>query len=126
MRVAGRGRAGAAQAAPYRPAGVAPAGCRARRAGVRAPSRRYVHQRRRELGEIEAFVPQAHAPGHAAEVDWGQGEVLLGGRCEQVNLFLVRLSHLGAESVAAFGHAPQQAFLEGHVDAFGFFGASRP
>lgn len=84
--------------------------------------RRYVHQRRRELGEIEAFVPQAHAPGQMAEVDWGQADVVLAGRQLAVNLLLVRLSHSGAGFVAAFGHATQQAFLEGHVDAFGFFG----
>ena len=38
--------------------------------------RKYVHQRRRALGEAgEVFVPQHHAPGAEAEVDWGEAEV---------------------------------------------------
>ena len=84
--------------------------------------RRYVRERRRELGEVEAFVPQAHPPGLTAEVDWGQAEVVLAGAREQVNFFVLRLSHSGAGLVVAFGHATQQAFLEGHVEAFAFLG----
>jgi len=36
--------------------------------------RDYVRKRRRELGHGpgEVFVPQIHAPGQTAEVDWGQ------------------------------------------------------
>src|SRR5262245_49215250 len=35
--------------------------------------RKYVHERRRVLGEAgEVFVPQHHAPGAEAEVDWGE------------------------------------------------------
>jgi transposase len=84
--------------------------------------RRYVRERRRELGEVDAFVPQAHPPGQTAEVDWGQAEVVLAGAREQVNFFVLRLSHSGAGLVQAFGHATQQAFLEGHVEAFAFLG----
>ncbi|MEZ5124526.1 MAG: IS21 family transposase [Solirubrobacterales bacterium] len=84
--------------------------------------RRYVRERRREFGEIEAFVPQAHPPGQTAEVDWGQAEIMLAGARSQVNFFVLRLSHSGAGLVQAFGHATQQAFLEGHVEAFAFLG----
>ena len=84
--------------------------------------RRYVRERRRELGEIDAFVPQAHPPGQTAEVDWGQAEIVLAGARSQVNFFVLRLSHSGAGLVQAFGHASQQAFLEGHVEAFAFLG----
>jgi transposase len=84
--------------------------------------RRYVRERRRELGEVDAFVPQAHPPGQTAEVDWGQAEVVLAGARLQVNFFVLRLSHSGAGLVQAFGTATQQAFLEGHVEAFAFLG----
>jgi transposase len=84
--------------------------------------RRYVRERRRALGEFEAFVPQTHLPGQTAEVDWGQAEIVLAGAREQVNFFVLRLSHSGAGLVQAFGHATQQAFLEGHVEAFAFLG----
>ena len=39
--------------------------------------RRYVRERRRELGELvdEVFVPLCHEPGVEAEVDWGEATV---------------------------------------------------
>jgi transposase len=43
--------------------------------------RQYAGRRKRELGWAVGgvFVPQVHAPGREAEVDWGQAEVVLGG-----------------------------------------------
>ena len=43
--------------------------------------RQYVRLRKRELGWPvgEVFVPQVHAPGVEAEVDWGEALVVLGG-----------------------------------------------
>jgi transposase len=85
--------------------------------------RRYVHRRRRELGESgEAFVPQAHEPAAEAEVDWGEAQVVLRGQRTRVFLFHMRACHSGAGFVMAFGRQTQQAFLEGHVEAFRFFG----
>jgi transposase len=85
--------------------------------------RRYVRQRRRELGEaVEAFVPQVHEPGAEAEVDWGEAQVLVRGRRTRVYLFHLRACHSGAAFVMAFPRQSQQAFLEGHVEAFSFFG----
>jgi hypothetical protein len=54
--------------------------------------RQHVRQRRRELGWAvgEVFVPQVHAPGREAEVDWGQAEVVLGGVATRVHLFVMR------------------------------------
>ena len=44
--------------------------------------RQHVRARKRELGwpVEEVFVPQVHAPGVEAEVDWGEAVVVLGGR----------------------------------------------
>jgi hypothetical protein len=43
-----------------------------------ARSREHVHRRRRERGEaVEAFVPQVHAAGVEAEVDWGEAQVAM-------------------------------------------------
>jgi transposase len=85
--------------------------------------RRYVQRRRRALGEPgEAFVPQVHEPGAEAEVDWGEARVLLRGQPTRVYLFHLRACHSGAAFVMAFPRQSQQAFLEGHVEAFSFFG----
>jgi transposase len=88
--------------------------------------RRYVHRRRRELGEPvdEVFVPQVHEPGVEAEVDWGEAIVEIAGVRRKVYLFLMRACYSGAAFVIAFERATQQAFLEAHVEAFHFFGGS--
>jgi len=86
--------------------------------------RRWVRERRLALGGLvgEAFVPLVHDPGAEAEVDWGQAEVVLGGARRTVFLFLMRACFSGACFVVAFTRETQQAFLEAHVEAFGFFG----
>jgi transposase len=85
--------------------------------------REHVAHRRRALGlGIEGHVPQAHDPGAEAEVDWGEAKVWMGGELVKAKLFLMRLSHSGAAYVEAFPHETQQAFLEGHANAFEFFG----
>jgi len=86
--------------------------------------RDYVRRRRRELGLVvgEVFVPQAHAAGAQAEVDWGRALVDLGGvRCE-LRLFFMRSCSSGAAFCAASRVETQQAFLECHVEAFEWFG----
>jgi len=85
--------------------------------------RQYVHDRRRAMGEAgEVFVPQHHAPGAEGEVDWGEATAVIAGQAVRVHLFHLRLSHSGAAFAAVFAHETQQAFLEGHVDAFAFLG----
>jgi len=88
--------------------------------------RRHVRERRRELGQPvdEAYVPQVHEPGQEAEVDWGEAEAEIAGTRTQVGIFLMRACHSGASFAMAFERQTQQAFLEAHVQAFGFFGGS--
>jgi transposase len=86
--------------------------------------RQHVHKRRRELGLSagQVFVPQVHAPARTAEVDWGQAEVELAGARTRVHLFHMRSCFSGAAFTMASPVETQQAFLEGHVLAFGWFG----
>src|SRR5664280_28494 len=85
--------------------------------------REYVHGRRRERGEgVQAFVPQVHAAGVEAEVDWGEAHVAMAGTQRRVYLFHMRACHSGAAFAMAFPHCSQQAFLEAHVEAFDWFG----
>jgi transposase len=60
--------------------------------------RQYVRRRKRELGwpAGEVFVPQVHAPGREAEVDWGQALVELAGVPTTAHLFVMRASFSGA------------------------------
>jgi hypothetical protein len=70
----------------------------------------------------EVRVPLCHEPGAEAEVDWGRGSAVIAGVLSEVFLFLMRACFSGACFVAAFPRENQQAFLEGHVAAFEYFG----
>jgi transposase len=84
---------------------------------------RYVRARRRELGDVgEAFVPQHHAPGAEAEVDWGEAIATIDGQQVRVHVFQLRLCYSGAAFAGAFLRETQQAFVEAHADAFEYLG----
>jgi transposase len=85
--------------------------------------RKWVHKRRRELGEVRhGHVPQHHHDGHEAEVDWGKAQAYIGGVLTEVCLFVMRSSASGAGFFGVFPAETQQAFFEGHAEAFEFFG----
>ena len=73
------------------------------------------------LRSAEVFVPLAHPPGEA-QVDFGQAEVTLDGQAATVALFVMTLPYSDAIFVCAFPRECTEAFLEGHVRAFAFFG----
>jgi transposase len=73
------------------------------------------------LRTAEVFVPLAHPPGEA-QVDFGQAEVTLDGQTATVALFVMTLPYSDAVFVCAFPRECTEAFLEGHVRAFAFFG----
>jgi transposase len=73
------------------------------------------------LRSAEVFIPLAHPPGEA-QVDFGQAEVTLDGQAATVALFVMTLPYSDAVFVTAFPRECTEAFLEGHVRAFAFFG----
>ena len=86
---------------------------------------RYVARRRAELGldSIEVMVPQFHEPGAEAEVDFGEFHAQVAGALLKLWMFVMRLSCSGRAFHVAFATQAQEAFLEGHVLAFEYFGA---
>lgn len=85
--------------------------------------RDYVHHRRpvidAEAGRArEGFVPQEHAPGAEAEVDFGEVWVMLAGAKTKCHMFAFRLSHSGKAVHRVYSTQGQEAFLEGHIAAF--------
>jgi transposase/predicted nucleic acid-binding protein len=86
---------------------------------------RYVACRRAELGldKVQVMVPQAHAPGAEAEVDFGEFHAQVAGVLLKLWMFVMRLSCSGRAFHVAFATQAQEAFLEGHVLAFEYFGA---
>ncbi|MDQ0212981.1 transposase [Arthrobacter bambusae] len=90
--------------------------------------RQYVKARRAEIAieagraPVEVFVPQEHAPGAEAEVDFGDVWVDLAGVRTRCYMFAYRLSNSGKSIHRIFPTCAQEAFLEGHIEAFNALG----
>lgn len=89
--------------------------------------RDYVRKRRPTIDasvdrHLEVFVPQEHAPGAEAEVDFGDVWVVLAGVKTRCYMFAFRLSHSGKAVHRVFPSCGQEAFLQGHIEAFNTIG----
>jgi transposase len=69
----------------------------------------------------EKFVPLSHPPGHA-QVDFGEAVGVIGGVRQKIHFFCLDLPQSDACFVKAYARETTEAFLDGHVSAFGFFG----
>jgi transposase InsO family protein len=67
------------------------------------------------------FVPLAHAPGHA-QADFGEAMVVVGGVEQKAHFFALDLPYSDACFVRAYPAAVSEAWVDGHVHAFAFFG----
>jgi transposase len=75
-----------------------------------------VRQRQREM-----FVPLTHPPGHA-QVDFGEAVGVIGGVERKIHFLAMSLPHSDACFVAAYPGETTEAFCDGHVSGFAFFG----
>jgi transposase len=69
----------------------------------------------------EVFVPLPHPPGHA-QVDFGECAGVIGGVQMKLHVFCFDLPHSDACFIKAYPAESTEAFLDGHVSAFAFFG----
>jgi transposase len=79
----------------------------------------YVRSKRRRMQEV--FVPLSHRPGHA-QADFGEADALLGGKRMRVYYLCIDIPHSDACFVKAYLGEVAEAWCDGHVDAFAFFG----
>jgi hypothetical protein len=90
--------------------------------------RQYVKSRRAEIEfetgnvPLEVFVPQEHAPGAEAEVDFGDVWVDIAGVRTRCYMFAFCLSMSGKSVHRVYPTCAQEAFLEGHIEAFNALG----
>jgi transposase len=82
--------------------------------------RRYVNWKRQTSGEV--YMPLGFDAGEEAQVDWGQAWAVIGGVMVKVFLFCMRLCYSRTSYVRAYAAERLEAFLDGHVRAFEFFG----
>jgi transposase len=78
--------------------------------------------RQSKLGSQEMFVPLSHAPGEA-QADFGAALVVIGGVEQTAHFMAFDLPHSDDCFVQAFPAETTEAFLEGHVRAFAYWGA---
>ena len=74
-----------------------------------------------KLGGREMFIPLSHAPGEA-QADFGEAQVVIAGVEQKAHFMAFDLPHSDDCFVQAFPAETTEAFLEGHVRAFEYFG----
>ncbi|MDH3236414.1 MAG: IS21 family transposase [Alphaproteobacteria bacterium] len=79
----------------------------------------YIFAARRRRREM--FVPLSHPPGHA-QVDFGEALAVIGGIERKIHFLVMDLPHSDACFVKAYPGETTEAFCDGHVSAFAFFG----
>lgn len=92
--------------------------------------RDYVSRRRPQLAaelreghtHLNGMVPQVKLPGEEAEVDFAEAMVTVAGQQMKVYLFTLRMSYSGKAVHRVFASCGQEAFMEGHVEAFHVLG----
>ena len=77
--------------------------------------------RLRKLSQREMFVPLFHPPGDA-QADFGEALVVMGGEQRKAHYLVVDLPQSDDCFVMAFPAETTEAFLEGHNQAFAYFG----
>ena len=95
--------------------------------GAASTVRHFVAQVRKEQKaavrqKTQVFLPLEFDPGTDAQVDWGEGAVIMNGDQVTVQLFLMKLSFSRRTFIMAFPSQKQESFWLGHVKAFEFFG----
>jgi transposase len=90
----------------------------------------YVNKRRPQIvaeareghAHLQGTVPQVHQPGAEAEVDFADVWVRLSGEPVQCHLFTLRMSYSGKAVHRVYASESQEAFMQGHVEAFEVLG----
>lgn len=80
------------------------------------------YMRERDQRRQEVFVPLSHPPGHA-QADFGEATVVIGGVEQKARFFVLDLPLSDGCYVRAYPAAVAEAWVDGHIHAFAFFGA---
>jgi transposase len=81
--------------------------------------REYVAQALKKKKEM--FIPLEHDPG-GAQVDFGEAQAIIKGFKKKLHLFIMDIPYSDGCFIKAYEQETTEAFLDGHVSAFKFFG----
>ena len=82
----------------------------------------YIWLKRKHAQRMEVYLPLEFDPGDYAQADWGEAEVWLAEEPLTAQLFVMRLCYSRRTFVRAYPTQRQEAFFDGHVEAFQFYG----
>jgi transposase len=96
--------------------------------GSESGVRHYVREAKIRLGlnTGKVFIPCDPECGKEAEIDWGGAAAIIDGVKMPIKLFCMRSRYSGKHFVRAYPCERQQAFFDGHIHAFEFFGGIYP
>jgi transposase len=96
--------------------------------GGESTVRRYVKMARAKMGLecAKAFIPCDPEAGYEAEVDWGTANAVIACKEMRLKFFCMRSKYSGKHFVRFYQCERQQAFFDGHIQAFEFFGGIFP
>jgi transposase len=96
--------------------------------GSESAVRHYVREAKIRLGlnKSKAFIPCDPECGKEAEIDWGGAVAYIRGVKVPIRLFCMRSRYSGKHFVRAYFCERQQAFFDGHIHGFNFFGGIYP
>ncbi len=90
--------------------------------GSESTVRGYIARLRQTKKRQKVYLPLEFDPGTDGQVDWGEGMAIVAGERVKVQLFYMRLCYSRKLFMMAFPNQKQEAFFEGHVQAFHHFG----
>jgi transposase len=90
--------------------------------GSESTVRGYIARLRQTKKRQKVYLPLEFDPGTDGQVDWGEGVAIIAGKRVKVQLFYMRLCYSRKLFMMAFPNQKQEAFFEGHVQAFHHFG----
>lgn len=89
--------------------------------GSESTVRGHIGERRRERRQPKVYLPLEFDPGTDAQADWGEALAEIAGDRQTVQVFFMRLCYSRKLFLMAFPAQKQEAFFEGHVQAFHYF-----
>jgi len=90
--------------------------------GSESSVRTYVWLKRKHAQRMEVYLPLEFDPGDYAQADWGEAEVFLADEQLTAQIFVMRLCYSRRTCVRAYPTQRQEAFFDGHAEAFQFYG----
>lgn len=92
--------------------------------GAERTVREYVRKLRFDLKDMA--IPLEFDPGSDAQCDWGEAFVYMEDELTKVQVFCMKLCYSGKPFVVTFPTQRQEAFFEGHRQAFDWYGGVPP